>query len=279
MTTTHARLVPAALLSIAIVTVAFLSSLGGEPDRSIRMPNEPSLSPDGESIAFSWSGEIWTASTEGGHASRLTHHPANDSQPKFSPDGQRIAFVSDRSGSEQIFVMPAGGGIPDQKTFHTEGYQLEDWFPDGQSVLAIGQRDHFWKHADRLIQVDLTKRSAEKILADAYATTACISHDGQRVLLVREGERWWRKGYQGERASQVWELDLESGAFEELLHEGVDCRWPLWMPNGKGFYYTKGDNHGFDLWRYRFPNKATEDAAHQKRVVGFPADSLSLIHI
>ena len=269
-----ARLAHTGLLSIAIVAVTFLSSLGGEPDRSIRMPNEPSLSPDGESIAFSWYGEIWTASTHGGNASRLTHHLANDSQPKFSPDGQRIAFISDRSGSEQIFVMPTGGGIPDQKTYHTEGYQLEDWFPDGQSVLAIGQRDHFWKHADRLIQVDITKRSAEKILADAYATTACVSHDGQRVLLEREGERWWRKGYQGERASQIWELDLGSGAFEELLHEGVDCRWPLWMPNGKGFYFTKGDNHGFDLWRYRFSNKANEDAAHQKRIVGFPEDSI-----
>ena len=244
-----------------------------EPNRSIRMASEPSLSPDGSLLAFSWSGEIWTVPTSGGEATRLSQHPANDSQPKFSPDGQSLAFISDRTGSNQIYVMPAHGGIPEQKTFHSEDFQLADWFPDGQSILAIAQRDHFWKYAERLIRIDLTKRSAETVIADAYASTASIAPDGNRILLTREGERWWRKGYHGERASQIWELDLTTHQFTELLHEGVDCRWPLWMPNSKGFYFTKGDFHGLDLWRYRFANKEENDD-HQKRVIGFPEDSI-----
>lgn len=244
-----------------------------ETERTIRMANEPTLSPDGTTLAFSWSGEIWSVPTIGGHASRLTTHPANETQPKYSPDGSTIAFVSDRSGSDQIFVMPATGGIPEQKTFHSEGYQIADWFPDGQSVLAIGQRDHFWKYAERLIRVDLTKRTAESVLADAFASSANVSPDGNQILFVREGERWWRKGYQGERAAQIWKLDLRTGQFEELLHEGVDCRWPLWIPNGKGFYFTKGDIHGFDLWRYRESNKEGKSGL-QKRIAGFSEDSI-----
>ncbi|MDZ4848495.1 MAG: S41 family peptidase [Pirellulaceae bacterium] len=246
-----------------------------EATRTMRMASDPALSPDGELLALSWGGEIWTVPINGGDAKRLTHHLANDTQPKISPDGKSLAFVSDRTGSNQIFVIPLAGGIAEQKTFHSEGYQLADWFPDGQSILAIGRRDHFWKYNDRLIQIDLTKRTAEKILADAFASTASISHDGHRILFNREGERSWRKGYQGERAAQVWELDLKTNQFTEVLHEGVDCRWPLWMPNDKGFYFTKGDIHGFDLWRYRFPNaKEEEKVGQQKRVAGFPEDSI-----
>jgi tricorn protease len=244
-----------------------------ENQRVIRMANNPSLSPDGSLLAFSWSGEIWTVSIEGGEATRLTQHPANDSQPKFSPDGNTLAFISDRDGSDQIYTMPARGGIPEQKTFHSEDYQIADWFPDGQSILAISQRDHFWKNPERLIQVDVTQRTSETVLADAYASDAKVSPDGKRILLVREGERWWRKGYEGERASQIWELDVASRQFTELLHEGVDCRWPLWMPNGKGFYFTKGDIHGFDLWRQRIARNG-EESKVPKRLAGFPEDSI-----
>lgn len=242
--------------------------------RSIRvqMANDPCLSPDGKILAFRWANEIWTVPTEGGEAKRLTNHPAADGQPRFSPDGNQIAFVSDRSGSDQIYVMPAEGGVPEQKTFHSEGYSLADWYPDGNSVLAIGQRDHFWRGAQRMMQIDFTKRSAEKILLDDYASQAVLSPDGTKVLFVREGERWWRKGYRGERASQIWLLDLKTNETSELLHEGYECMWPLWMPNGNGFYFTKGDDTGFDLWRYRFAKD--EKPMKQKQLAGFDDDSI-----
>ncbi|MFN5273996.1 MAG: S41 family peptidase, partial [Planctomycetota bacterium] len=98
-------------------------------------------------------------------------------------------------------------------------------------------------------------------------------NDGKKILFTREGERWWRKGYRGERSAQIWMLDLQSGATNELLHEQVECLWPLWMPGGKGFYFAKGTDHGLDLWRYRF---ASEDQpARQRKVWGFQDDSIA----
>jgi tricorn protease len=238
------------------------------------MASDFAVSPDGETLVFRWANELWSTSTAQGSAvKRLTNHPAVDSEPRFSPDGKRIAFVSNRSGSNQIYVMPAEGGIPEQKTYHSEGYSLADWFPDGNSVLAVANRDHFWRGSSRMIQIDITKRAAEKVLLDDAASNPTLSNDGKKILFVREGERWWRKGYRGERASQIWMLDLATGATSELLHEKVECLWPLWIPGGKAFYFAKGTEHGLDLWRYRF---ATDDQpARQKKVWGFQDDSIA----
>ena len=240
---------------------------------AVQMAGTPSLSPDGKVIAFRWANDIWTVDILGGEAKRLTFHPDSDSQPRFSPDGSKIAFVSNRTGSDQIYVMPAQGGIPEQKTFHTEGYTIADWFPDGNSILAIGQRDHFWRGSQRMMQIDLTKRTAEKVLLDDAATNPSLSHDGKKILFNREGERWWRKGYFGERSAQIWMFDIESGATTELIHDPYECMWPLWLPSGKGFYFTKGDHKGFDLWRYRFPKEEGEEPK-QKMLAGFDDDSI-----
>ena len=267
------RLHPRSMAAAFVVGALFLlprASLGQE---SIQLATDPALSPDGATLAFAWRGDLWAVSAEGGTANRLTTDPGRDSQPHFSPDGSRLAFVSDRSGSPQLYVISTTGGAPEQVTHHSEGYRLHDWFPDGQSLLASGSRDHHWRGTERLLRVHLGRRTADTLLADATAADASLDRTGTRVLCVREGERWWRKGYQGERAAQVWLLNLESGEFAELLHEGVDCRWPLWQRNGKAFFFTKGDASGFGLWRYRFPKN--EDAQpKQQQLVDFDDDSV-----
>ncbi|MCE2812415.1 MAG: S41 family peptidase [Planctomycetaceae bacterium] len=263
-----------------IITLATSSLLGmsvegrAQEPIEIRMASDFALSPDGETLVFRWANELWSTSIEpNGSIKRLTNHPAVDSQPRFSPNGKQIAFISNRSGSNQIYVMPAEGGIPQQKTFHSEGYSLADWFPDGNSVLAVASRDHFWRGSNRMMQIDLTKRSAEKMLLDDAAANPKLSNDGKKILFTREGERWWRKGYRGERAAQIWMLDLQSGATSELLHEKVESLWPLWMPGGKGFYFAKGTDHGLDLWRYRF--SSDDQPARQRKVLGFQDDSIA----
>ena len=115
---------------------------------TIRLAQDPALSPDGSVLAFAWRGDVWSVPVKGGAARQLTQHPAIESAPAFSPDGKQIAFVSDREGGRQVYVMAANGGEPRQLTWHSEGFQIEEWFPDGESLLISVARDHFWKHAD-----------------------------------------------------------------------------------------------------------------------------------
>src|SRR5947208_3762688 len=67
------------------------------------------LSPDGRTIVFELLGDIYTIPVEGGTAKRITSGQPFDAQPHYSPDGKTIAFVSDRSQSDNLWVMNADG--------------------------------------------------------------------------------------------------------------------------------------------------------------------------
>lgn len=110
------KFLSALLAGLALCTTSLRGS-AAEPI-AVQMASDFALSPTGETLVFRWANELWSVGIEGGTAKRLTNHPAVDSEPKFSPDGKQLAFISNRNGSNQIYVMPAEGGIPEQKTFH-----------------------------------------------------------------------------------------------------------------------------------------------------------------
>jgi Tol biopolymer transport system component len=70
----------------------------------------PAISPDGQTIAFTYMGDLYRVATSGGVATALTSHPAQDFMPVWSHDGRQIAFASDRHGNFDLFVIPATGG-------------------------------------------------------------------------------------------------------------------------------------------------------------------------
>ena len=118
-------------------------------DEPIRLARNLTVSPDGSMVVFSWRGDLWRASTRGGDATRLTVHPAHDHSPRYSRDGSTLAFTSNRTGPDQVYRMPAGGGAVRQVTFHTEGADVQDWFPDDRSLLIRAARDHAWRRSHR----------------------------------------------------------------------------------------------------------------------------------
>ena len=238
-----------ALLLLAASTV----SSAAEP---IQLANNPALSPDGKTLAFSWGGEIWTVPSAGGTATPLTRNSGRDREPKFSPDGKTLAFISNRDGSDQVYVMPAVGGVPKQLTHHTSGYALEGWYPDGQGLLVSAVRDHFWKGADRFFRIKVEGRGPEIPLFDAAGRTGSLSPDGSKLLFTREGPQWWRKGYVGSQASQIWLFDMSARTFTKLLDAPTGSLSPLWKPDGKGFYYVGTHHNSFNIREYTLATKA-----------------------
>jgi tricorn protease len=247
----------------------------------IRLANNPALSPDGKTLAFDYAGDIWTISSAGGLARPLTQNPAKDSQPKFSPDGKEIAFISDRDGTPQVYLMPAAGGSPKQITFHTAGFTLHEWTPDGNHVLVSAMRDHAWsrRQPERFYLVNVLERKGEQLLFNDYGSSGTMSADGKKLLFTREGPEWWRKGYVGSAAAQVWCYDLERKQFEPILMEPLDHRWPLWKPDGKGIYFCTNTKNGFvlqemDLEPRPVTTRLERSPVAAKTVAAFPDDSV-----
>src|SRR5690606_23807096 len=102
----------AAGILLGMVLSATQAAQQDAPGELIRLASTPALSPDGQTLVFSWRGDLWSVPSEGGQAQRLTSHGGLDAEPVFSPDGKQLAFTSRRDGSTQVYIMPASGGTP-----------------------------------------------------------------------------------------------------------------------------------------------------------------------
>ena len=79
---------------------------------------------------------------DGSNPTNLTNHSSSDFQPAWSPDGTQIAFVSQRGGNEEIYVMNAADGSnPTNLTNHASNEFQPAWSPDGTQIAFYSNRD------------------------------------------------------------------------------------------------------------------------------------------
>ncbi|MFT4565878.1 MAG: tricorn protease [Saprospiraceae bacterium] len=121
---------------IFLVFIVFLSFLDFSYGQSEAIwMRYPAISPDGNSIVFSYKGDLWKIPTEGGLATPMTLHEGHDFQPVWSNDGKQIAFASQRYGNFDVYIMPSSGGKADRLTYHSSGDYPSSFAPDNKSVL------------------------------------------------------------------------------------------------------------------------------------------------
>ena len=136
-----------AWVAFAVVTIFSVAAFAA--DDGTRLLRFPDI--HGDTVVFCYGGDLWSASADGGSATRLTAHPGQEVFPRFSPDGQWIAFTGQYDGDEQVYVIPATGGEPKRLTWYpAEGplpprwgydHQVFGWTPDGSAVLFRSLRD------------------------------------------------------------------------------------------------------------------------------------------
>ena len=95
------------------------------------------VSPDGRTIVFDMLGDLYTVPITGGEAKPLTSGIAWDFEPRFSPDGATIAFISDRGGADNLWLMKADGTDPRAVTEEKEHLVHNPSFShDGRTIVA-----------------------------------------------------------------------------------------------------------------------------------------------
>jgi Tol biopolymer transport system component len=95
------------------------------------------VSPDGRTLVFDLVGDLYTLPIAGGKATRITEGMAFDGQPRFSPDGKRIVYVSDRTGSDNLWIADADGKNARALTkMEKRQFVSPEWTPDGKYIIV-----------------------------------------------------------------------------------------------------------------------------------------------
>ena len=260
------RRIQSAVLSV-LVCLCF-AVISAAQTKLLRFPDV-----HGEKVVFTYGGDLWIASTSGGTATRLTSHPGLEVFAKFSPDGKWIAFTGQYDGDEQVYIIPAMGGVPKQLTFYPArgpltprwGYdnQVYGWSPDGKSVLFRSLREHFDLGDGRLYTVSVDG-GLPVALPMPKSGAGDFAPDGKRVVyspLFRDFRTW--KRYSGGWAQQLYIFDLKSHAAEKITDDTRSHRDPMWV--GAKIYYSSDKDDTLNLYSYDPATKKTEQLTHSKK--------------
>ena len=215
------------------------------------------FSPDGNQIAFSWSGEkndnfdIYVKSIGGERPLRLTAAPGLDIGPTWSPDGQTIAFVRNWEKEWTIFTVPALGGSERKllslgPTFWDTRWPSLDWSSDGK-FIASSYRGSKQDPAGILLFLPETGEKRPLTFAPAQSGgdfSPVFSPDSQTLAFVRH-----TSGGLGD----LYLVPIAGGQPKRLTFDNAHIDRAAWTPDGREIIFSSSRlaspiAHGF-LWR------------------------------
>ena len=208
------------------------------------------LSPKGERALFAARGDIFTAPIEHGPTRNLTRSStAHDRRPEWSPDGARIAYVSDASGEEEIWLVAQDGSAP--ATQLTSG---GDRRLTGLAWAPNGKRLSFTDKSNRLRVIDVESKAVVLVARNPGGPIgdSTWSPDSRWIALSMNDSNGFSSLY-------VW------GGDDSALHRVTDELWseyePVWDPKGNYLYYLSDRDFAPQLftgaeWNFAF-NRTT----------------------
>ena len=124
------------LLLLAIICLQKLNA----QDSSPYFTSYPTLTPDGQTLFFSYDGDLWKASANGGTSMRITSMDGIATNPRVSPDGKWLAFSSSQFGNYDVYIMPINGGAVKRLSFHSGNDNVESWSWDSKYIYFTSNR-------------------------------------------------------------------------------------------------------------------------------------------
>ena len=247
------------LFTLLMVATAVMAK--ADEARLLRFP-----ATNGQSVVFSYAGDLYTAPLAGGQAHRLTSHVGYEMFARYSPDGKSIAFTGQYDGNTEVFMIPAEGGEPKRLTYTATNSRddLGDrmgpnnivltWTRDGKSIIyrnriGDGFTGKLWS-----ISKDGGMSEALPLPEGGFCS---FSPDGKLMAYnrtMREFRTW--KYYKGGMADEIWIYDAVAQKVEKITDNPSQDVIPMWI--GDEIFYASDRDMTMNLFAYNTVTKQTE---------------------
>ena len=210
------------------------------------------ISPDGNTIAFAYQGDIFTVPAKGGEARQITANAAYDSDPLWTPDGKQIIFSSVRELSKDIWVVPATGGPAKRLTT----------YPGAETPLAVSEDGLVYFQAN--IQADpaydgfpgdpqvyTVSLKNGKISLVSSVTMANLAVNANGVIIYEDYKGYedpLRKHHTSSVTRDIWKYLPKKNQYQKLTSFEGEDRNPVFTKDGREFYYLSEKSGNLNVW-------------------------------
>ena len=247
------------LLSLLLAGAAVTAT--AQEARLLRFP-----STNGEEVVFTYGGDLYKASIDGGQATRLTSHVGYEMFPRFSPDGKTIAFTGQYDGNTEVYTIPTTGGKPQRMTY-TSTNSRDDigdrmgpnnmvitWTNDGSGIIYrnrigtsfVGKLWNISKDGGMPQQIPLPEGGF-----------CSYSPNGEQLAynkVMREFRTW--KYYKGGMADDIWVYNPKEERVDNITNNVSQDIIPMWIDNE--IYYISDRDMIMNLFVYNTETQKTE---------------------
>ncbi len=239
------------------------AALSGQADeaRLLRFP-----STNGQEVVFTYAGDLYKASINGGEATRLTSHIGYEMLARFSPDGKSIAFTGEYDGNREVYMIPAEGGEPKRMTYTATNHRddLGDrmgpnnmvmaWTPDSKKIVYRNRISDSFDGKLWTVSVDGGMPEQIPLPEGGFC---CYSPDGKRLAynrVMREFRTW--KYYRGGMADDIWIYDPQKQSVENVTDNDAQDIMPMWI--GNEIFFISDRDMTMNIFVYNTETKQTE---------------------
>ena len=251
------------ILLLTAIIIASIATASADEARLLRFPGI-----GGETIVFSYAGDLYSVSANGGEAKKLTYGDSYDMFAKISPDGKTIAFTGQFDGNTEVYTMPIEGGEPKRITYTAKVSRdnvgdrmgpnniVMGWTPDSKEIIFRSKWYAFCGTRGLVFKVNVADGHPVQIPM-TECSWCSYSPDGKQFAfnrMFREFRTW--KHYAGGQADEIWLNKVGTTEMKKLTENSNQDLFPMWV--GEDIYFISDRDMIMNLFVYNTETKKTE---------------------